>query len=135
VPCGDQTEFLYLRLDESDRLAEYRLTKRSCGRPVGDPSLLVGRLRGKTYAQLRADGPAGAREPASSDAAEDFLREKHFRAVLSGFAVLSGDESGRASDPIRVVRVYAEGGGVALEAELSVVLPAGRIDPCSRSCR
>jgi hypothetical protein len=133
MPCSDVTEVLRLRLDEQDRLAGYQLIKRSCGRAVGEQSLLAAQLDGRTAQELialLAEDFADAHPTVSDE--EMFLQLKHFFAVQAGLRTLLGLDPGGTGDPVRVAAISYEGGEVVLEAELVVDVLTDRIKSCGK---
>jgi hypothetical protein len=132
MPCSDVTEVLRVELDAQDRLASYALIKKSCGRAVGERSLLAPKLVGLTANQLM-DATVDLVEPESiPDETEQFLALKHFFAVQAGLRVLLGLDAGGAFEPTRVARVWCEGESVWLEAELVVDVIVEKIEACGR---
>ncbi len=133
MPCNDVTELLRLRLDEEDRLVGYALLKRTCGRAVGEQSLLEDEMRGRPAEDLlaqTADTFADA-HPIGDDV-EMFLHLKHFFALQAGLKAVLGLEGGGISDPVRIARVAYEDGEVILDAELVVDIITEQIKSCGR---
>jgi hypothetical protein len=133
MPCGDVTELLRVQIDGGDRITNYQLQKLTCGRGVGDYSLLAPVVFGRAAAELASmKGETFAEEcPAPTDE-EMFLRLKHFFALQSGLRVLLGLESGAASNPIKVARVACEDGNTVLEAEIEVDVITEQIKACGK---
>ncbi|MBI1292026.1 hypothetical protein GC173_12410 [bacterium] len=136
MPCNDVTELLRVVLDAEDSLVGYELIKRSCGRAVGERSLLLDRWNGHTAAAiLTLDGDEFAEALDVSDDTELVLTMKHFFAVQSGLRVLLGQESGGALDPVRVASIgTTHTGGLVLEAEIAIDVLTEKIQACGR-CR
>lgn len=133
MPCSDVTEVLRLRVDDAERLAGYQFRKRTCGRAVGEESLLEALLAGLPAASILAyELDAFADENPTASDEEMFLQLKHLLAVQAGLRALLGHASAGASDPVRVARVATEDGGVLLEAELSVDVITEQIKACGR---
>ena len=134
MPCNDVTELLRVVLDAEDRLSSYELFKRTCGRAVGERSLLLDAWQGLYATELIAlDGDSFADGLTVSDDAELVLTMKHFFAVQAGIRVLLGLESGGPLDPVRVAAVSGTvDGGLMLEAEIAVDVLAERIQACGR---
>ncbi|MCC6545561.1 hypothetical protein IT570_00210 [Candidatus Sumerlaeota bacterium] len=133
MPCTDVTELLRLRLDDGDRIVGYELIKRTCGRAVGERSLLAQEFVGadaNEVAKLTADDFA---ETLPDMRDEEFvLSLKHFFAVRAGARVLIGHMSGGANDPIRVAKVGYEGNEVILEAEVVIDVITEEIKACGK---
>lgn len=133
MPCNDVTELIRLRIDDEDRLLGYQLIKKTCGRAVGEQSLLAAELAGSTAAQVLAwTGDAFAEKfPTASDE-ELVLQLKHLFAVQAGLRTLLGLEPGGVSDPIRVASVAYEAGECSIEAEISVDVLTEQIQACGK---
>jgi len=136
MPCADVTENLLLTLDAEDRLADYALTKRTCGRAVGERTLLADEVLHKTAAEVLAiDAEEFAATDTTLDDAEFVLRLKHLLALQGGLRALLGLAPGGVFDPVRVGRVaYGEDGSCTLDAELSVDVLTEQIKSCGK-CR
>lgn len=133
MPCDDVTEILELTLDEGDRLARYRLRKRTCGRAVGEEALLAGALSGMTdTAILAIDAEEFANGIASGDDAEYVLCLKHVFALQGGLRALTGRESAGKDDPVRAASITFENGETTLEAVLSVDVLTEKIKSCGK---
>jgi len=134
MPCDDVTELLRVVLDAEDRVSTYELFKRTCGRAVGERSLLLATWQGvPTNAIVGMDGDVFADGLTVSDDAELVLTMKHFFAVQAGMRVLLGLEPGGPLDPVRVAAVSGTvNGGLMLEAEIAVDVLAERIQACGR---
>lgn len=136
MPCSDVTEELRLVLTEDDQLDSYELIKRSCGRAVGERTLLGEVLLGCSARDILSIDPEDfAQNDTTVDDAEFVLRLKHLLAVQGGLRVLLGLQGGSVFDPVRVGRVaYDEGGRCVLEAELAVDVLTDQIKACGK-CR
>jgi hypothetical protein len=134
MPCDDVTELLRVVLDAEDSLLCYELIKRSCGRAVGERSLLLERWAGTpATALLGLDGDDFAESLEIADDTELVLHMKHFFAVQSGLRVLIGLESGGALDPVRVAAIGStDSGGLTLEAEIAIDVITEKIQACGR---
>ena len=133
MPCDDITEILTMDFDAQDRLTGYKLTKRSCGRAVGQESLLL---------EWAEDSPAEALAAfdvecfldafPTEDETEEFLFLKHFFALKSGVAVYLGYESGGANDPCAMGSVAYGPEGTEVVVELKIDVLAEKIKSCGR---
>lgn len=133
MPCRDVTEILQVELDGEDCLASYQLAKRTCGRAVGEASLILEHLIGnpaREILNLGADEFAEAHPTA--DDTEEFLLLKHLFALQGGLRVLLGEEPGGIASPVRVARVACEDGRTILESEISVDVVTEQIRACGR---
>lgn len=133
MPCNDVTEILNLVIDENDRLEKYALIKRTCGRAVGEKSLLDEEFAGRPAEEILAIGAdafADARE--GVDETELFLALKHLFAVQGGLKALLGLEPGGKDEAVRVAGVSYEGGRVRLDAEIVLDVITRQIEACGR---
>ena len=132
MPCEDVTESLQLRLDQDDRLAGYRLLKRTCGRAVGEESLLAMVLAGMHAEELLAMQPEALfdRYEVTSDE-EEFLALKHLLALQGAIAVLLGQADGGPNDAVRMAAVrYGE--ELELEVDIVVEVLTEKIKSCGK---
>ncbi|MEO8377624.1 MAG: hypothetical protein ABI579_08125 [Candidatus Sumerlaeota bacterium] len=134
MPCSDVTESLRLRIDDADRVVGYELIKRTCGRAVGERSLLAEQFTGMdatAIAEMDAD-EYERQFPLPENDEETVLTLKHFFAVRAGARVLLGNVSGGVSDPVRVAKVGYEGNEVILEAEIVIDVITEEIKACGK---
>lgn len=131
MPCSDVTEVLALELDEGEHLLSYYLNKRTCGRAVGEASLLLERLAGMPVPAITAIS-ADEWESGAMDEVELFLELKHLFALQSGLRALLGMDPAGAEDPVKASRIASDGGKLMFEAELSVDILTERIKSCGR---
>lgn len=133
MPCSDVTEELRIELDPQDRLRGYELIKRTCGRAVGERSLMAEAFVGQPAAELLAISAEDfAHDHDVADETEMFLRFKHLFALQAGLRVMLGHQSGSATDPLRVARVSCHDDLTFLEAEISVDVIAEEIKACGK---
>ncbi len=134
MPCNDITETLFLRLDADERLAGYRLAKRTCGRAVGEESLLAAELAGRRAGEIVALGVDDfmPRLDLGDDEVRTFLSLKHFLAVQAGLRALLGIEG--VGTACVVAAVVCEGGEVTLEADIPIDALTEEIRACG-NCR
>ncbi|MDX2176472.1 MAG: hypothetical protein SF028_08370 [Candidatus Sumerlaeia bacterium] len=132
MPCGDVTETIRLRLDGGDRLLDYRLSKRTCGRAVGEASLLAGALAGRGAAAILAiDVEDFAAEQAfGEDEVAVFLALKHLFALQAALRAATGLEPAGLHDACTVAVVAAEGEETIVEADISIDVVTERIKSC-----
>ncbi len=129
MPCSDVTEIIEIQLDAEDRIGAYQLFKQTCGRAVGDASLLMPKLVG-----LRADVVA-ATDPedfvqGAAEGLDTFLAWKHILAVQAALRVLAGAEPGGSDDLCAAADIASDGSGVTLRARIRVALVTSAIPPC-----
>lgn len=135
MPCDDVTEILELTLDEHDRLACYRLRKRTCGRAVGEEDLLLAELAGQPETAILAlDAEDFANATGTTDEAEYVLRLKHVFALQGALRALTGLAPAGGQAPIRAATIGYDGQGTTLEAVLSIDVITEQIKACGR-CR
>lgn len=133
MPCDDVTEILQVVLDDGNHLLGYALSKRSCGRAVGEKALLLDELGGRHDEDILALDPEVFADPNGNlDDAEFVLRFKHLLAVQGGLRVIAGQEPGGAGNPIRVGQVTWDNGELILDAVISVDVITEQIESCGR---
>ncbi len=131
MPCMDVTEIVEIWLDAEERLMRYALHKQTCGRSVGEPSLLQAHLAGRTLEDIlgmRPDAYIEAHSPCSP--LEEFLVQKHFAAVQSALRVYMGREPGGPDDPCLAASIALEGDATRIEGHISIQITPGHIQPC-----
>lgn len=133
MPCDDVTEKIRVQIDQADALVGYRLIKRTCGRAVGEESLLAARFAGTAAQTLVAlsDDDFAAGIP-DCDEVEEFLHFKHFFALQSALRILLGVDSGSDGEVCRAAAITFEGGMCTIDAEISVDVVTERIKACGK---
>jgi hypothetical protein len=131
MPCNDITEVIQIVLDESDRLVNYALSKRTCGQAVGVENLLLPLLKGRSVDELLACTPEGlfAKHP-PRESIEEFLGLKHLFALQSALEVLTGKAPGRKDDPCPVAAVSYEEGRTIIDAQIVIDAITDKIKSC-----
>ena len=127
MPCKDVTERIRVAFDTEDKLQDYQLVKRSCGKEIGTSALLLDQLTG-----LNPEAILSLEE--STEADTDFLTQKHLSAVKSATAVLVGQASGDPSADCRAARIHWDEGNTVIEAFIRVKLDTSGITPCNSCC-
>jgi hypothetical protein len=133
MPCEDVTETLHIQLDAEERLAQYALTKRSCGRQIGSHSRLLDLLKGQTSEEILAITAESWCDlhPADNEI-EEFLDLKHLFALQSALDVYCGKQPGGLTDACTIVATSCEGGVFLIEADIKVHVLTNRITACGR---
>ncbi len=133
MPCDDVTEVLRLTLRPDDRLEGYSLIKRTCGRAVGEQSLVHPWAVGMTPEDLlAADLDDFLEANPTDDEAEQYLLLKHFFALRSGLEVLVGLSSGGAEDPCAVDTLTFGEEGTEFIGQLRVDILTEQVKSCGR---
>ncbi|CAN5354470.1 hypothetical protein BH09SUM1_BH09SUM1_25260 [soil metagenome] len=135
MPCNDITEVLRIRVDAEDRVADYELIKRTCGRAVGERSLLQSAFAGQRAESIMAlDAEEFADSQAISENDEEtmVLVLKHFFAVQAGLSALFGHASAGPFDAVRVAAVTYEDNLCTLEAEIVIDAITEKIKSCGK---
>jgi len=136
MPCEDITEVLTMTLDADERLETYALSKRTCGRAVGETSLLWEWACGKTAGEvLGADVEAFLDAHPTDDEAVEFIHLKHFFALRSAMAALTGLEPAGATAPCALASVSHGPEGTEVEAHIRIDSLTADISACGRCCR
>ena len=130
MPCSDVADLVRIALGSDDRLKSYALTKRACGRSVGDSSFLEDRLRGRTVDELLALTPGAFFDEASSDM-DAFLLRKHLHAIQSTLAVYTGRQPGGPAAACALADVAHEDGDLVIHGRIKVDVDTDAIPPCA----
>jgi hypothetical protein len=131
MPCDNVTEIIRLVIDKDDMLVSYKLIKKSCGGILGQESMLIDMLKGKTTKNIMAIDPDAFRRscPAQSDV-EEFITFKHLFAVVSALETLTGKQPGGADSPCAVAEISYDNGNLIGEAEIAVDIVTEKIRAC-----
>lgn len=138
MPCDDVTEVLRVLLDPQDRVQGYSLIKRTCGRAVGELSLIHAWVAGR-----HADDILGADLDAFMDAhapadgsdmaeAEELLALKHLFALQAGLSVIIGEASGAAGETCAIESMVYGPEGCEFVGQVRVDILAEKIKACGR---
>lgn len=122
MPCNEATEIFEAVLSEQNRLEGYRYVKLSCGRGIGDETLLLGCLEGRTVDEILALEPAAF--------APDFLQARHLAALQNTLALLVGRADCGPKQPCSAARVSFEDGKTFIRARLNVDIAMSAVLPC-----
>ena len=135
MPCPDITDTIELRLDPDHRLIDYSLSKRTCGAPVGNPSMLLEQLSGKTLTDLLAMDvkELQATVPATDDTGE-FLTLRHFAALRLAVQTWIGEAEGSAGSECVIVEVSVDDDVMTIVADIPSGLVAANIKACGNHC-
>ncbi|MEI6222385.1 MAG: hypothetical protein WCP97_06490 [bacterium] len=135
MPCGDVTEILHIALDHEDRVREYTLHKKTCGRAVGLDSLLQEWVQGKTPDVILETDPGALLDTFFRlDATDQFMILKHFRALHSAMAAFTGKVGASHHDECTIDTLYATPEGMEMVAYIHVAMNTTNIPGCSSSC-
>jgi hypothetical protein len=131
MPCDNVTETIQAVFNSSDRLISYRLWKQECGESVGDPSLLLPRLKGKTLASILSITPESIVDinPPLS-AMERFISLKHLFAIKSVLESLTGMRPGGPKAACAIAEINYDNGNLIVDADISVSLVTDQIKAC-----
>lgn len=137
MPCNDQTETLSLVVDHNDQLVSFQLYKISCGRTVGDASLLP-YVSGKSVNELM-DGTVESFVPDlhKQRRIEEFLLFKQFFSIRAALRVWTGASSGELKQPFVVEEVSVDPTSTQIRGEVAVNVISEEIRACGscRSCK
>ncbi len=131
MPCKDVTEVFRLVLDKDDRLKEYAFTKRTCGQGIGEESLLIDQLGGRSMTEILSISPEAFLDsyPMDSDI-EEFLSLKHLIAIQSALEVLVGAEAGRNHDAFAAAGIVYDEDSTEVQGRIAVDILTERIEAC-----
>lgn len=133
MPCSDVTEYIKIRLDGEDRLAVYELIKKTCGRAVGERSLVAEWLEGlpaDDILAISADDFADAHPMPSIE--EEFLLLKHLFALQCTLKAVLGQEPGGATDEVSIASIGYDEGELHADAFIAVDVITEKIEACGR---
>ena len=138
MPCDDVTEVLRVLLDPQDRVQGYSLIKQTCGRAVGERSLIHAWAADRTAADILAadlDVFLAAHAPADDSPeaeAEELLALKHLFALQAGLAVVIGEASGAAGETCAIESMVYGPEGCEFIGQVRVDILADKIKACGR---
>lgn len=142
MPCSDVTEVIEVRLDGADVLDSYTFHKRTCGQAVGEASLLLDWVKGRSAEYfLTVDAGAFLEEFRITDSLEEFLALKHLFAIQGAVEVLLGYASGRPDDAFAPSSIIYDDDGtvvrglIALDIVTEKIAACGNCSGCGKSSR
>ncbi|MEQ8821548.1 MAG: hypothetical protein RLY93_15040 [Sumerlaeia bacterium] len=131
MPCNDITETVRLVLDLDDNVLDYSLIKRSCGKAVGERSLILSWIRGRRADDLLNDDVEAFLEAyPNEDETLEFLYLKHFFAVRAGLAVLTGRECGSIGSECVAQSITCDTEGTEFIGQLKIAVLTEKIKSC-----
>jgi hypothetical protein len=133
MPCNDVTEVISLQLDPEDRIRHYTLNKLTCGRAVGEQTLLLAHVEGlllQEFLSLSLD--AFFQDLQSPSEEEEYLALKHYFALQLVALVLTGGESGGIQDQCTVESIGYDSNGTEIVAQISQEVLTEKIKSCGR---
>jgi len=133
VPCDDQTEILELVLDTQDLVKQFRLYKMSCGKPVGDDSLLAYIQDTHIEEILMSDISDVVPDIRQKEDLESFLLAKQLFSIRAALGVWTGSSAGMLHEPFALDELFYEEEGVKITGLISVDLIREEIKACA-SC-
>ena len=137
MPCTDQTESLHLLLDEQDCVQTFQLRKISCGRAVGEETLLP-YIQGKSIDEIIA-GTVTELVPDLDRyrRIDEFLLFKQFFSVRAALLVLVGQSSGQPQQAFVMEELLIDEDMTQIKGEIAVNLISEEIRACGscKSCR
>jgi hypothetical protein len=134
VPCEDITDSLKIHLDKSERVVDYSLKRRTCGRGVGQERLIADWLFGRTASEVLQVTPGEFQQETKTGAGiRHYLALKHFMAVQNALSIVLGRVSGGPDDSCTLDCIDYSQDGIEIRAHLGAMAKAEEIEPC-RSC-
>lgn len=137
MPCTDQTETLHLTLDEKDHIQSFQLRKISCGRTVGEETLLP-YIQGVSANEIIAGTvPEFVPDLHQHRRIDEFLLFKQFYSVRAALLVLVGEMSGEPAQAFVMEELLLDEGMTQIKGEIAVNLISEEIRACGscKSCR
>lgn len=131
MPCGDITERIVIHLDHNDVLKAYKLTKDTCGTPIGSESLLLPWLVNHPVDAILQHN-AATLHAGFAEIPEDmeFLYSKHLMALQTGLRTLCGHAAEPEAPPCTVLTITAEPDGLAFEGLVRIAERHAKIKSC-----
>lgn len=131
MPCRDITEKLKIKLDAENRLADYHLTKSTCGSAVGTDTLLLEKLTGEAAETIIRLSPSSLLNMLQiEDSTELFLYRKHLSALQIGLEILTGQRDSNFSKRFVIEKITSGTDGTKLIARVKLAVPTENIEPC-----
>ena len=134
MPCEDQTEYIEFLLDEEDRLEDFLLRKKTCGRPVGDTTLTPF-VKGMTLEQLLAQELA-QRIPhlQEMELTDEFLMFKQYYSLRAAASVILGLETGGLAESFVMDEMIISADKAKYAGYVAVDVISEEIEACGK-CR
>jgi hypothetical protein len=134
MPCEDQTEYLELLLDEEDRLEDFLLRKKTCGRAVGDTSLQP-YVKGMSLEELLGQ-ELEQKVPHlhELELTDEFLMFKQYYSLRAAAAVILGLETGSLAEPFVMDEMIISADKAKYAGYVSVDVISEEIEACGK-CR
>lgn len=129
MPCNNVSDIIDIVLDNEERLVSYCLTKQTCGRSVGDTSMLLSQLKGKTFSSLLLLEAHDVCPEEDYTDVDEFFIVKHLTALKSAFLAYSGRIPSDALHP-DVLSVSSFGDRTAFSVALFLDIAPTKIRPC-----
>lgn len=123
MPCEDLTESIFIALDAEERLMHYVLRKESCGRMIGDESMLCDTLKGMPAEDILAVSTG-------IEGDSDFLAEKHLNALKSALRAYLGLNPAGSGEPCAISEISCDESGTTIVARIRVDLPTENFKSC-----
>jgi len=124
-----------LKLDDENRIQEYRLSKRTCGAAVGGYSLISDwLLEQNAESFMKTEFHEFMEQNPARDDTHEFLLLKHYFAVKNGLEVLLGQESGKREDKCAIDSVEYGEDSLEFTASIRLDVITKQIKACG-SCK
>lgn len=138
MPCDNITETLKILINHNDCILKYSLRKQTCQGEIGH-NFLLGEWIKKYSVQeiLKIPLDTFLQQYSTQSITQEYLVLKHFLAIQSGLAVLTGKTSGSKNDFCTIESVAYDAQGILLTAEISVPAITKAIEACGNcvSCK
>ena len=130
MPCGHVSEALSIRLDKADRLLDYTLEKQTCGAPVGQASLLLSELQGKSVDEI-TQLDLSQTQSIPTPSTKSFLYLKHFNALRHSLLAYTGCDD---SSVFRLEHIGYSPEVTSIYGTLRVSIETKNIPGCTTKC-
>lgn len=134
MPCDDQTEYLELLLDEEDRVGDFLLRKKTCGRPVGGNDLQPF-VKGLSLEELlETELIHHVPHLRTLELTDEFLMFKQFYSLRAAAAVVLGRAEGGLREPFVMDELICSANQTKVSGFVSVDVISEEIEACGK-CR
>jgi hypothetical protein len=131
LPCNDVGESVRVLLDNKERIIDYSLQKRTCGKSIGEVSLIGKSLYGRTAKEiLELDLEDFLIEAIIQDETQRYLVMKHFLAIQSVLSIYFGRLSGSVENYCTVESIDVGPSNIEILAHLKINIHTKNIKKC-----
>lgn len=135
MPCNNISDVLELTIGSDDKIADYSLTKRSCGGAVPASRTIKTWLSSITIDELLLVNPDQfLNAHPTDDEVLEYLLLKHFFSARAGAAAILGKEPFGAEDFCTIETIEQTSEGLKATALIRIDAVTDEIKSCGRCC-